>query len=258
MDHTESHQIHSAGQGTPLKVAERPASRLDRIGGDYINSTGWYDAGQLHAAADDPMVSRMQNYHSQLHSGFKAIREALLVKDPQLTPEAHLLAVQRKSRSWLNTMIERSDAVQQQAGAEVKALDSAIRAKVGTPTQHAAEIRTYLRGLDPETRHSAMEEAAKAGDTATMAAMLDAPGYLSGLNPKQQDAFRQLYLEAHAKELLDRRSAVELAKEVNAKAVSEAMSGCEQFFDQKTIGEIVAGSEKAAAARDAIDKSLSA
>lgn len=58
--------------------------------------------------------------------------------------------------------------------------------------------------------------------------------------------------------MLDRRSAVELAKEVNAKAVSEAMSGCEQFFDQKTIGEIVAGSEKAAAARDAIDKSLSA
>lgn len=258
MEHIESNQLHSAGQGVPLKQAERPVSRLDRIGGDYIDSTGWYDAGQLHVAAEDPMVSRMRNYHSQLHTGFKAIREALLVKDPQLTPEAHLLAVQRKGRAWLNEMMDRSDAVQQAASAEVKALDSAIRAKVGTPTQHAAEIRAYLRGLDPETRHGALEEAAKAGDAATMAAMLDAPGYLSGLNPKQQDAFRQLYLEVHAKELLDRRSAVELAKEVNAKAVSEAMRGCEQFFDQKTIGEIVAGSEKAAAARDAIDRSLHA
>lgn len=253
---TESHQIHSAGQGTSLKAAERPASRLDSIGGDYIDSTGWYDAGQLHAAADDPMVGRMRNYHSQLHSGFKAIREALLVQDPQLTPEAHLLAVQRKGRAWLNTMVERSDAVQQAAGAEVKALDSAIRAKVGTPTQHAAEIRTYLRGLDPETRHGALEEAAKAGDAATMAAMLDAPGYLSGLNQQQQDAFRQLYLQIHAKDLLDRRSAVALAQEVNAKAISEAMRGYEEFFDPATIGKIVAGSERAAQARDAIDKSM--
>lgn len=256
MNAVESNQLHSAVAGTPLNLAKRPPSALDRIGGDHIDSLAWYEGGLLAAHPDDPKVVWLRGAHAALHKGFAAIREALLVKDPQLTPEAHLLAVRRNADKWLPSVVTRIREAGEAADAEVKAIDLAIRARVGTPTQHASEIRAYLRSLGDEERHGVMETATKAGDTATVAAMLDAPAYLSGLNEKQQDAFRRLYLDLHAKDLLDRKEAIQFGMKVNEGALQEAAAGLNKFFDAKTIAKIVSDTNKAEAARDAIAQSL--
>ena len=68
----------------------------------------------------------------------------------------------------------------------------------------AQQIRDYFRNLPPDQRQTRAMKAAQEGDTVTLGALLNAPGYLSGMdhvggNTKfsQQQLLAQAYREYH-------------------------------------------------------------
>ena len=86
----------------------------------------------------------------------------------------------------------------------------------------AAEIRSYFRGLKESERHSQLNIAIQNGDSETVAALTNAPSYLSGLDDNHKATARQRYAEQHAPESTQALAAVEKAETLAKQAWADA------------------------------------
>lgn len=78
----------------------------------------------------------------------------------------------------------------------------------------SAEIRAYTKNLPSEQRHKFIQEAIDAGDHTTVAALLGAPAYLSGLDGKFQQTYTRFWNERSAPEVAQRLKAMRGAKQM--------------------------------------------
>ncbi len=119
--------------------------------------------------------------------------------DPSLTEAGHVLAcadagenaVKRISKGYDSTRL----ALEQAAKSYEAQINQAVKL---TPTQHAAEVRAVVRALPAAKRFTTIITAMEQGDTATLAAVLDAPGITSGLTDEQRDNLREMWVKKAA------------------------------------------------------------
>jgi hypothetical protein len=78
----------------------------------------------------------------------------------------------------------------------------------------SAEIRAYTKNLPSEQRHKFIQEAIDAGDHTTVAALLGAPAYLSGLDGNFQQTYTRFWNERSAPEVAQRLKAMRGAKQM--------------------------------------------
>ncbi len=90
------------------------------------------------------------------------------------------------------------------AMATVKSLQTETNLPLAKKGEYDSEIRTHLRERKHEERKNFLSKVVKIGDIETLAAVLTAPPYLSGIDQMAADHFRQQYHRNHNAQVLHR------------------------------------------------------
>jgi len=152
------------------------------------------------------------------------------------------------------------DRAMERASRQIDSADAGIRAKISslasrvetmlsdpsTKTPVAAEIRAHAKGLTDTKRMAFIRDAINAKDKASVAALLSAPAYLSGLSKEQADLTRKMAEETFAQV----ESAQLHAAEKVLERVREAGGQLMAFYGEITTLK----NTPAARARAAMDK----
>lgn len=93
-----------------------------------------------------------------------------------------------------------------------KELSMPLEAKAGAMV--SAEIRAHFKGLTSEARRTAMHAAIKEKDFTTVSAVLGAPSYLAGFDPKMASLYIRSWHAAANPEVEGRLKVVKSAKEM--------------------------------------------
>jgi hypothetical protein len=97
---------------------------------------------------------------------------------------------------------------------------TSIEAELAKPVESkaahtvATEIRGFVRGLDTGERMTLVQRAIDEGDHITATAILGAPAYLSGFDPKMQAVLLRQYHERHNPQMSKRLKAMQGAKDL--------------------------------------------
>lgn len=173
--------------------------------------------------SDSPTAEKVRAILTHIEKEASAVLELMEHPDPMKSSVAiDLLINQEKAR--LRDLIARSRG-------ELNGLvsgfrdsrEAARRTKANlVPDSFAAESRSVFRQLDTESKHAFMATAIKAGDSATVAAIVTVPAILSGLSATQQADYREAFLDTVAP------SSAGIADEMQA-AVDTALRVAESF-----------------------------
>lgn len=119
--------------------------------------------------------------------------------------EKYLVGLQKKfESSWdkLHAGINHID----------KQLSEPMEQQAGTGTING-EIRAHAKALKTDERNKLIANALQSGDSKTVAAILGAPAYLSGLHEVEQERYTRMYHEATNPDLTKRLEVMQQAKE---------------------------------------------
>lgn len=184
----------------------------------------------------------------------KAFYDATLA-DTSRTGDARLLELRKQALKVAEIQAHRLDAAREQAQADVNALAGSIHEPPAIDATLAAEIRAAGKAMTLEQRREWITNAIKDGDDVTIAALLRAPGYLSGLSAEAQAGFRAVWQQRRYPgeyERLQRLKAASAAQE----RVARSFLGMVKGMANGTAAQLAEAAENAAAATQAINKHL--
>ena len=107
-----------------------------------------------------------------------------------------------------------------------------------------------LRGATDKDRSAILQAAVTAMDGETVAAVIEAPAYLSGLTAEQAQALRTQYERTHGGDLPARADALDRAIAVNRKAALQALQFQGALLPAERAREIEARQQAARAMRE--------
>jgi hypothetical protein len=170
------------------------------------------------APPDDKLLQRAVIAHEAVVTEWRAIvdgHEAAVGNPAWSVQEAHRRSHEAAERRAA-TVDKRLDAARAGVQAEIDHLQARVGELPEAPPE-APEIRAFVRALAAAERTSFVDRAIKAGDAATIAAVLTGVAYLSGLTPEQAAMWREEWQHRQhpaAFRRLDqlRRADLELAK----------------------------------------------
>jgi hypothetical protein len=185
----------------------------------------------------------------------RAIKEAAMA-DPTLTPAAQILAAADSADRVFAQAASKFDKVTANLNSGIKNLESELSAPLTQRAAHtiSVEIRSYVRGLSEVTNTSTLDKrprqsalgfiqaAIAAGDGDTVAAILGAPAYLSGIDPNTQATFLRLWHEkanpTAAKRIRAMQAALDLMGERSGRLHTELEKVVGHLEDPKTKRKI--------------------
>lgn len=157
---------------------------------------------------------------------WEGINQARMVPDPSLTEDAHILRVNKVAEAGINRIGKGFDRARTAlATAEAGYMAEVDAAARLAPTAHASEIRAVVRALPEQERYATLIGAMNTGDSATLAAVLSAPGITSGLTDEQVGNLRTMYRRKVAPDAL-----------ASLEAVRKAQIKIMAAFDQVLVG----------------------
>jgi hypothetical protein len=180
-----------------------------------------------------------------------------IARDELVTP----LARQQRSRKFLDgrmaAVLPLCDAARAVADRQVLALrrsaETKLVARDSSPRAVAleGEIRGWLRGMAPKERGEALGRALAALDHQTLAAVLNAPAPLTGLDAGIHGNWRQRWLAAVAKDELAEIADLERAAAICTGAGEALLRRRAESFDHPTLDAAEGRSRAAVAAEGA-------
>ncbi|GEM_PF-2251823 len=219
----------------------------DELAGDQYARKDW----QARIEAGDVVLSGLAAAHRQFFNYHRDLREAFDRRDPELTPDAHFMAIKRLGEQTLARAGQASDAARERAEGELTAIRASLQTQLGlTETHRAGEIRAMLRGATDKDRSAILQAAVTAMDGETVAAVIEAPAYLSGLTAEQAQALRTQYERTHGGDLPARADALDRAIAVNRKAALQALQFQGALLPAERAREIEARQQAARAMRE--------
>ncbi|MEQ1685761.1 MAG: hypothetical protein ABL916_19110 [Burkholderiaceae bacterium] len=111
--------------------------------------------------------------------------------DPTLTQAAQLLAVDDLHNKLMPVVLKRIDTAHATITRAIEAQEAELRKGFTSTSQFAAEIRAHCKSLPLGERMKLISTATTDGDMTTLAAVLGAPSYLSGLDAKMAEALTE-------------------------------------------------------------------
>lgn len=227
-------------QMTPRR---QPIPVGDELAGDQFARKEW----QQRIEEGDGVLGSLANAHRQFYQYHREIQEAFELRDPEQTPDAHFMAIKRLGEQTLTRASIASDQARERAEGVLGEIQSALNHQLGlSETHRAGEIRTMLRGLPDSDRMAIIQQAIADKDGQTIAAIVEAPAYLSGLKADQAKAIRTQYERAHGGDLPARAEALTKAIDINRKTAMQALQFQSALLPAERAREIEA---KQAAAR---------
>lgn len=214
-------ELKAEAERQRLAPKPAPVTAGDMLAGDQYARPEW----RTRIEQGDTTLSRLAVAHKGYRDLHNSLRDAFDNPDPELTPDAHFMTVKRLGDQSLSAAARASDAAREAAEGEVKALRSSLQSQLGlVETHRAGEIRTLLRSLPDGRRSELLQAAIVEGDAQTIAAVVEAPGYLSGLSKDQVQALRGQYEVKHGGDIPARIRVLEQAIAINRQTATEAMA----------------------------------
>jgi len=171
-----------------------------------------------------------------------------------MTPDAHFMAIRKLGQQSLERAAKASDDARERAEAEISALRSAMQTQLGLVENHrASEVRSHLRSLSDVERSKVLQAAVADADAQTIAAVVEAPAYLSGLTNEQAKAIRGQYEGKHASDKLGRIAVLEKAVAINRETAMQALKFNSELLPSERAAEIEAKQKAARAMRDRLN-----
>jgi len=132
----------------------------------------------------------------------KALEDIAANRSPSETDAAHVKRLAQSAKR-LEKAREEAEAKAHEIYSEASTslTDQMNRAAGLIPSKYEAEIRQAVRGMSSEQRTDFMNQALKEGNSEVMAAVIDAPAVLSGINPELQGRYRESMWQSKAPEL---------------------------------------------------------
>lgn len=213
----------------------KPVMAGDHLAGDQFVRPDW----QQLIEGGDLAMSRLGAAHRAFYDGHKNLRGAVEAKDPEMTEAAHYLKTKRLGDAWLKSAGDMADKAMTNARAEIEAERRALVSDLGLIENHrAGEIRALVRGLDDQKRHKILSDAVAAQDAQTIAAITEAPAYLSGMTSEQAATWRRQFELRHAPERTSRIDTLQKALEVVDATINEAVVYQENLHPAERTREI--------------------
>ncbi len=167
----------------------------------------------------DSAMQSLRNAHDGYRTFCENLVDAFQKPDPTMTEAAHFIQMREMAFKKVKSAAEANERAKEKATAEIKACRAAMRSTLEMVENHRApEIRGYLRGLSQAERSDILAEAVKRKDAATIAAVVDAPAYLSGETDERTALLRSKYETEHNPELAERIADLEQALAINTAA----------------------------------------
>ncbi len=193
----------------------------------------------------------------KLHASTDALNSMHANPDPTITPAAHtkrVTAAATKLKDQIATMRQRVHQIVQERAVE---LDRQISAKVNLkPDGFASEIRAAFRTMAPGRQQQLLMELATKNRGPELAALIEAPGVLTGLSDDIRSRYREMIISTHAREehaeMVDITSVFTEALDVLPVASLVANA----FSDPVKLAEIARGEAAAEAAAAAFNNAV--
>ncbi len=187
---------------TTLGIVEPPSVLHPAMAGEKAFPEGQAPAG----------ISNAAGWLKQARETWERVNHVRTTADPSMTESGHILAVNETAEKAMNGVLRNFDSARAALTASAARLQSEIEdAARLTPTAHAGEIRSVIRSLPESDRYNAILTAMNGGDTATIAAVMSAPGITSGLSDDQVKNLRNMYTKRAAPTQHEHLAAVQKA-----------------------------------------------
>lgn len=208
------------------------------------------------AAGSDTVVSSLKSAHDRMRTSFDAVRTALRMNDPAMTPEANFIRVKQLSDRSVDDIARQLQSAREAGERTIGLMDDGIGERLAfSDTSRAGEIRNHFKGLKKDERLSLAFNAIDSGDKETLAAILNGPHYLTGFTDDDRATIRNRYAEVHAGDLIERKRIIQKALKINNDAFNSLLGAIGRLFPSEKVKEIADRMQAAQTVRDAIFKS---
>jgi hypothetical protein len=202
----------------------------------------------------------LQVYHEavQLPEGARALDELRAARNPTETDGAHIKRVSAAAQKYakeIDAMRERVDRIVRKGQAEIEARIKATAQLV--PDAYAAELRAVWRGMSSKERADLVSRLIEEKRGAELAAIVKAPGALTGMPDDQRRNYETAYLNKHARPELIDHAALKDALEAATVAAQTAREVADAYNDPAKLAEIAKAEAAAAAAAKKFDATVS-
>jgi hypothetical protein len=195
---------------------------------------------------------------TKLHTGSTALQKMHATPDPTITPATHtkrVTAAATKLREQAATARGRIHQIAQDRLAE---LDRQIATKVNLkPNAYAPEIRAVFREKPPEAQQRFLVELATQNRGPELAALLEAPGSVTGMTDEMRNRTHDLIVSTHAREEHEELTELTDAFSAAVGALPVVNSFADAFSDPAKLAEIERGEAAAAEAAAAFESAVS-
>lgn len=206
---------------------------------------------------ENAAARKLQAEVNRLHAGAAALDGVRLNRSPLDTTAAHALNLGKLARQFSKETtvgLNRSIEVFREANRDI---DRRIGEKVDLrPDAFAEEIRSAFRGLSRAEKLKELGRLVKENRGPELAAIVRAPGILSGLTDEDRANYERSIVGMHAAEEVAERKALEEVFDAVHSAQQVASGIVEEFSDPLRLAEIERGDEAARAANDAFAQSI--
>ena len=170
-------------------------------------------------------------------------------KKPTETEAAHyhrVAGAAKKVDEVVAAISERMPVLQAERAQDI---EDRIEERLGlVENQYASEVRATIRNMEGKQRNDAVLQIIKAGDGASIAAIIKSPPIISGLDTETQNRYYEWLVDKKAPDLAAERDVLTQAVSDIATLMGEARSASAAFSDPEKVRLIEQGEEKAAKA----------
>lgn len=202
-----------------------------------------------------PYLAPTETAFSAAYQGCIAVFDARAkaATNPEWNEAAQIIATDDFARKHLDRISRTFDGVRINLEKGITHIEAQLTAPITSKAAQsiAAEVRSFVRGMDTEKRHGFIQQALDSGDDVTITALLGAPAYLSGLNADFQQSYTRLYHERNSPEVAKRLLAMQ-----GAKAMIEERAGLVFIEMEKAIGCPPAKAKRLREAKTAAEKAF--
>lgn len=221
---------------------------------DNLNGS-WYKDTHLGKRSQngDAVIRQLASVHDQYRTFCDNFVDAFQNPDPTDTDAGHFIKMREMAFKKVESACDANNRAIEVAEAEIRACQAAMRSTLEMVENYrAAEIRGYLRELPKVERADVLAVAIKNKDAATIAAVVDAPGYLSGHTEEQRTLYRTRYEREHNPQLAARMDDLNQALAINKAAKMDLPEFVDSIVPFKKYTKLKKEQEAAKARRDAI------
>lgn len=213
--------IQNPGARRQAFTSDRPVKEPERP--DVLASYKWHETA-LEAHPENHFFTSTKADHMGVVNAIDQLDHLMKARDPRVTPAAHQDRVNADAERAAKRLDDKFKAVAMRNIDSLKQMEQVVHDRLGISedSRHGMEIRGKLASLSNDERRQAIHEAAANGDREVMAAVLNGPGFLTGLSADEKARMFDSYMRRHEPTLAAEMDAMKRSAEKLEAATAEA------------------------------------